>query len=261
MCLGKNPSTTCSEERTPPNGVFEGVGVKIVIISDIHANFAALHALNETWDELWVLGDLVNYGPKPGEVVAWVREHAHVVIRGNHDHAVGFATDPRCSPPYKAMAAATGAFTASVLNDDDKKYLERLPLSVVRQLGGQTFYLCHATPSDPLFGYKDTDDPAWQAEVTSTSADIVIVGHTHVPFIHHFRQQRLMNPGSIGQPKTGSPDACYGIWEDGLLELKTYSYPLTQTESQIREMPISQDLKDDLIFVLTSGGKLRPGGQ
>ncbi len=235
--------------------------MKVVIISDIHGNFAALQAIEENWDELWVIGDLVNYGPKPREVIAWVRQHAHVVIRGNHDHAVGFATDPRCSPPYKPMAAETGAFTASVLNEDEMAYLERLPLSVVRQQGSHTFYLCHATPSDPLFGYKDPDDRTWQEEVKSTSADVVIVGHTHVPFIHEFEQQRLINPGSVGQPKTGTPDACYGIWEDGQLELRRYPYPVAQTESEIRELPISEEVKEDLIFALRTGGKLRWGGQ
>jgi putative phosphoesterase len=235
--------------------------MRIVIISDIHGNFAALQAPEECWDELWVIGDLVNYGPEPKEVVAWAQEHAHVVIRGNHNHAVGFATDPRCSPPYKTIAAETGAFSSSVLNHDEKTYLERLPLSVDRRLGRQTFHLCHATPSNPLFGYKDTDDATWQAEVESTSADVVIVGHTHVPFVHRFETQRIMNPGSIGQPKTGTPEACYGVWEDGRLELKRYFYPLAQAEAEIRDLPISQGVKDDLIFALKTGGKLRRGGQ
>ncbi len=50
--------------------------MKIVMISDIHGNFDALNALSESYDELWVLGDLVNYGPQPREVVDFVRQHA-----------------------------------------------------------------------------------------------------------------------------------------------------------------------------------------
>lgn len=231
--------------------------MKVVLISDIHGNYAALQALSETWDELWVIGDLVNYGPKPKEVIHWVREHAHVVLRGNHDHAIGFNTDPRCSPPYKKMAAETGAFTASVLSDEEKRYLELLPLSVERRLANQTFYLCHATPSDPLFGYKDAQDAAWNDEVVSTAADVVIVGHTHVPLIREVGRQRLINPGSIGQPKTGSQEACYGVWENGTLELKRYAYPVEQTEREIRALSISYEVKEDLIFALQTGGKLR----
>jgi len=62
----------------------------MVVISDLHSNFDALSALPEVGDELWVLGDLVNYGPMPSEVVSFVRAHSETVIRGNHDHAVGF---------------------------------------------------------------------------------------------------------------------------------------------------------------------------
>lgn len=235
--------------------------MKVVIISDIHANYAALAALNETWDELWVIGDLVNYGPKPKEVIEWVRKHAHLVVRGNHDHAIGFHTDPRCSPPYKLMAAETGQYTGSVLSEDEKRYLESLPLSTERRLGKQTFYVCHATPSDPLFGYKSKDDPGWADELHSVESDVLVVGHTHTPFIEEFHGRRVINPGSIGLPKTGTPEACYGVWEDGNLALKRYSYPVKQTESEIQEMSISKEVKEDLIFALRTGGELRRGGQ
>jgi putative phosphoesterase len=227
--------------------------MKIAIISDIHANFPALRAFSEDWDELWVIGDLVNYGPNPNEVIDWIRTHAHCVVRGNHDHAIGFSADPRCSAPYRVMAAETGAFTAKVLSDDSKRYLERLPLSIERRLREHTFYLCHATPSDPLFGYLDKDAPQWEAEVKSTEARIVITGHTHVPFIRTAGHQTLINPGSIGQPKTGTPDACYAIWEDGRLELHRYPYPLADTESEIHAMPVSEVVKANLIQALKTG--------
>ena len=228
--------------------------MRVAIISDIHANFPALRAFSETWDELWVIGDLVNYGPNPNEVIDWVQTHAHCAVRGNHDHAIGFSTDPRCSPPYRAMAAETGAYTAKVLSDHSKRYLERLPLSVERRLREHTFYLCHATPSDPLFGYLDKDSRQWDAEVKAVEADVVITGHTHVPFIRMVGHQTLINPGSVGQPKTGTPEACYAIWEDGHLELRRYSYPVADTEFEIRAMPISEQVKADLIQSLKTGG-------
>jgi protein phosphatase len=230
--------------------------MKIAIVSDIHANFAALRSLREEWDELWMIGDLVNYGPNPNEVVEWVRSHAHCVVRGNHDHAIGFSADPRCSAPYRAMASETGAFTASVLSSESKRYLERLPLSIERRLGGHTFYLCHATPSDPLFGYLDKDASAWEAEVKSTRATVVVTGHTHVPFIRKVGDQTLINPGSIGQPKTGTPEACYAVWEDGALELRRYAYPVEETVSGIQQMPVSDEVKRSLILSLKTGGQI-----
>lgn len=77
--------------------------MRIAIVSDIHGNFDALAALPREYDQLWVLGDLVNYGPEPKAVIDFVREHASIVLRGNHDHAVGRHEDPRCSPPLQAF--------------------------------------------------------------------------------------------------------------------------------------------------------------
>jgi fructose-1,6-bisphosphatase len=49
--------------------------------------------LPRDYDELWVLGDLVNYGPNPAEIIDFVRSHASMIIRGNHDHSVGFGAE------------------------------------------------------------------------------------------------------------------------------------------------------------------------
>lgn len=125
--------------------------MKIRIISDVHGNAEALNALDESYDELWVLGDLVTYGPEPAEVVRHLRQHASLIVRGNHDHAVGYNVDPRCSPPFRAMAEATRQHAMKTLADDDKRFLRDLPLTASVERDGQRFLLCHATPSDPLF--------------------------------------------------------------------------------------------------------------
>jgi hypothetical protein len=64
--------------------------MKICTISDLHANLEALSALPCDYEEQWVLGDLVNYGPNPVDTIDFVRSHASMVVRGNHDHSVGF---------------------------------------------------------------------------------------------------------------------------------------------------------------------------
>ena len=98
-----------------------------MIISDIHGNFDALAALQETYDELWVLGDLVNYGPDPAAVIDFVRSKATVVVCGNHDYSIGFNQDPRCSPRFREMAEATRRYTNSVLSFGHKHFLRHLP--------------------------------------------------------------------------------------------------------------------------------------
>jgi predicted phosphodiesterase len=74
--------------------------MRIGIVSDLHGNLEARSSLPEQFDELWVLGDLVNYGPNPAEVVDFVRAKASLAVRGNHDHAIGFGEDARCSARF-----------------------------------------------------------------------------------------------------------------------------------------------------------------
>jgi len=114
--------------------------MKIVIVSDIHGNFDALSALRETYDELWVLGDLVNYGPEPGQVVDYVRSKASIAVRGNHDHSIGYNEDPRCSSRFQEMAEATRRYTDSVLTFGQKHYLRNLPLYLETQREKTRFY-------------------------------------------------------------------------------------------------------------------------
>lgn len=79
------------------------------------------------FDELWVLGDLVNYGPQPAEVIEFVRKWATLLVRGNHDDAVAFDRDPQCSPAFRSAAEETRRYTSSVLNEKHKNYLADLP--------------------------------------------------------------------------------------------------------------------------------------
>jgi protein phosphatase len=215
--------------------------LKILIISDVHGNAQALNALNESYDELWVLGDLVTYGPEPTEVVQHLRQHASQIVRGNHDHAVGYNVDPRCSPPFRAMAEATRQHTMKTLSDDDKGFLRDLPLTASVERGGRRFFLCHATPSDPLFAYCPPESPAWSQECASVDADIILVGHTHLPFVKRFGTRTVVNPGSLGQPKDGGPDASYAVWQDGEVTLRKVPYPVDRTVAKIRELPLPAD--------------------
>jgi putative phosphoesterase len=229
--------------------------MKIVIVSDIHGNYDALSALPESYNELWVLGDLVNYGPEPKEVVDFVRDKATVVVRGNHDESIGYGNDPRCSARFREMAEATRWFSAAVMTREQKAYLRSLPLQTNCARSQTQFYLCHATPSDPLYEYRRADSDKWVDECVQLHADVIFVGHTHIPFIRSFNGQTLVNPGSLGQPKTGKPDACYAVWEDGRVSLRSYAYPVNRTIDKIRLMPVGKAIQLDLIHVLESGGQ------
>lgn len=227
--------------------------MKIVIISDIHGNFDALSALPEVYDELWVLGDLVNYGPDPAAVIDFVNSKAAVIVCGNHDYSVGFNQDPRCSARFRKMAEATRRYTDSVLSFGHKHFLRHLPPFVETRRGSTSFYVCHAVPSDPLYGYCEAESPRWLAEVENVSADIILVGHTHVPSVQSFGSRLVVNPGSLGQPKTGSPEACYAVWQDGNTELRSCSYPVEPVVAKVQALPIQDTLRDELSAILRTG--------
>jgi protein phosphatase len=230
--------------------------MKAVIISDIHGNLEALEAVAEPWDELWVLGDLVDYGPNPSEVVEFVRRNATVVVRGNHDNAIGHGVDPRCSGPFQEMARAMQAYTESVLSDAQKAFLRELPLTARRTVNGQRVFLCHAAPSEPLFRYLPPGSPEWPAELSQVDADVLLVGHTHLPFQAAVGGCRLVNPGSVGQPKHGAPEICYAVWEDGHILPKTSPYRAAVTTSKVLALPIDERVARQLAAVLMRGASL-----
>ncbi len=226
---------------------------RIAIVSDIHGNFEALKALPNHYDELWVLGDLVNYGPQPAEVIEFVRKRATLVVRGNHDDAVAFDRDPQCSPAFEQAAEETRRYTASVLTDKHKGYLADLPHFHWVRRGRWTFYLCHAMPSDPLHSYCGEDIRKWRKELAKVGTDFLFVGHTHLQFSLHHKDQWVVNPGSLGQPKTGTPRASYAVWENGSVRLHSYEYPLQKTVARVRSMPVSARTQEFLARVLRSG--------
>ena len=228
--------------------------MKIVIVSDIHGNYDALSSLPEAYDELWVLGDLVNYGPEPKEVVDFVKDNATLVVRGNHDQCIGHGDDPRCSPRFRDMAEATRQFSDAMMTAEQKLYLRSFPVRIDVVRLRTRFLLCHATPSDPLYEYRTEDSRKWADECRQLDADVIFVGHTHIPFVRSLNGQVVVNPGSIGQPKTGKPDACYAVWENGEVSLRTYPYPVKKTVEKIRSMPVGENIQQKLISVLESGG-------
>ncbi len=118
--------------------------MKIVIVSDLHGNRHALLAVlaAESWcDGFLCLGDLVNYGPDPVACVQWAQSAVSGrIVQGNHDHALGLDADPRCSPPYRSLAAAMQRYTAGVLTPDARHYLAGLPRTLALTFGSARFF-------------------------------------------------------------------------------------------------------------------------
>ena len=227
--------------------------MRLLITSDLHANLEAIRSLPCDYDQLWVLGDIVNYGPNPSEAVDFVRENASLIVRGNHDDAIGYDRDAQCSAPYRQMAEETGRFTMSVLSEGQRQFLRRLPLMAGRDIDGVRFFLCHATPADPLHEYRPSDSDLWTKDAGQKFCDVLLSGHTHIPFCRAVGARRVANPGSVGQSKLGGGRASYAIWETGQLRLESVEYPVEETVAKIRSLPVSPEVREKLESVLRTG--------
>jgi predicted phosphodiesterase len=162
--------------------------MKILAISDIHANWPALEAVlaAESFDRLLVGGDLVSYGPHPREIVDFVRRHATVAVRGNHDEALAHSVDCRCAPSSKPLAEATRAIHRTQLSHEDVAFLGSLPLTAVFKEPGHSFFCVHASPLEHLYRYTltpDAPDDHLRHEIAPVHDDYWIVAVSALIFV------------------------------------------------------------------------------
>jgi predicted phosphodiesterase len=235
--------------------------MKVLIISDIHANWPALHAVLEAEsdaDRILCLGDLVNFGPQPGECVAWAKEIVPPawVVQGNHDRAVAFKEDPHCSPLYATLADATQQFTERLLTPDMKQFLRRLEPMHRFELAGAKCVACHAIPKDPLYGFLPETASAtlWESEVVAAGLpNFLFLGHTHLPMKTRLMKTLIVNPGSVGLPQHGDPHAAYAIWEDGEVTLHRAVYDVEETIRAYDELGLEPRALRQLTEMLRTG--------
>jgi putative phosphoesterase len=230
--------------------------MKLLVVSDIHANWPALHAIREDADAVVCLGDIVTYGPFPRECVAWIRERAAHVVRGNHDTALSHGGDPGAAIHKQALALATLDNHRRRLPTDEIAWLRDLPTNVRFRCDDYTLHAFHATPTDHLFSYRitpDLDDEELKKEVAEVRADFVLLGHTHLAMSRGAWTKVVVNPGSVGQPLDGDPRASYAVIEDGMAEIRRVEYDIEQAAAGIRDMGLSDDVADALIAVLRTG--------
>jgi protein phosphatase len=126
--------------------------------------------------------------------------------------------------------------------------------------GGTRFCLVHGAPLDPLCGSVNVAT-AREAELEAlfgaVSAEVIVVGHTHVPAIRRFGQRWIISPGSLGQPRYGVPDATYAVWEDGDLRIRHLHYNRDATARKLRLMgavgALSAEVSEQLADLLETG--------
>lgn len=197
--------------------------MRVAVLSDIHANLAALDAVLAaigTVDAIWHLGDVVGYGSEPDAVVARLDELGAIGVAGNHDLAAlgGDEIDW-----FNPEARAAMEWTRRRIDGTTREWLASLPTTRVEE----PFTLVHGSPRDPVWEYI-TSAPLARANLELMETSCGLHGHTHVPIAWIERDGRvdgitptagaslrleqgraLLNPGSVGQPRDGDPTASW----------------------------------------------------
>ena len=237
--------------------------MRVAVLSDVHANLAALEAVLDEVDavgvdELWCLGDTVGYGPQPNECCDRVNADADLCLVGNHDLVVlGELT----VSDFNDEAAAAALWTADQLTEASREFLAALKPTG----GGDGVGLYHGSARDPVWEYVLSEEAAWWT-LQATHAPLVLVGHSHVPLaialdgdslsggvagadteVDLTSSRWLLNPGSVGQPRDGDARAAYLLVElETRASFRRVDYPIAQTQAEMRARRLPEALAERL---------------
>jgi predicted phosphodiesterase len=244
--------------------------MRILVLSDLHANATSLDAVLDAakgrWDLSVCLGDVVGYGPDPNEVSARVRELGTQTIRGNHDKAVAGLMN---TEDFNPVAKAAVDWTRAQLQPDHLEWLRALPHGPFETEG---VVLVHGAFQDED-EYVFTPAQALDGLLDST-ADVTFFGHTHHQggFAHRDSQlevlqirprstesfaalrienprRYLLNPGSVGQPRDSDPRAAFAIadLEHQIVEFWRVPYDISAVQERMRAARLPEPLAQRLL--------------
>lgn len=256
--------------------------MRVLVISDVHANLTALDevladAAGVEWlgrtgfDAIWSLGDIVGYGPWPNECIQRLQQfNGHLRVAGNHDWAALGYLD---IDDFNREARKMVLWTQQQLSPASLAYLRQLP---DQPLLHDDFTITHASPRQPVWEYINTSNIA-QENFSHFTTPYCLVGHTHVPRIFRLTpipeldevacvayapvydrdialagpHSLIINPGSVGQPRDNDPRASYALLdvENALWRYRRVRYDVEITQAAMRKA----GLPDRLIARLAYG--------
>jgi diadenosine tetraphosphatase ApaH/serine/threonine PP2A family protein phosphatase len=227
--------------------------MRVLVISDIHANYTALEAVLKDAgqvDETWCLGDLVGYGPDPNAVVEEVHDIPKLTcILGNHDMA---AIGKMPLEAFNGDARRSLIYHEKVITASSMDFMRSLSANI-KVRGDAT--LAHGSPRDPLWEYILN---ALSARVNFEHFETpwCFVGHTHIQCMFALdektdrvtldqtkadkaialRPKMILNPGSVGQPRDRDPRAAYAIYDTEAFTWtpRRVTYNIPEVQERIR---------------------------
>ena len=243
--------------------------MRVLVISDVHANLAALNAVFEDaaghYEAIWCLGDTVGYGPEPDECVARIRELGATAVVGNHDWA---ALNRMDVDDFNPEARRAVLWTRDHISAENLAWLGNLPSQPLVQ---GDFTLTHGSPRDPVWEYILYPSTAL-ANYPHFATRFCLVGHTHIPMLYVTAGQDhkvraltptfgkrialghdwriILNPGSVGQPRDNDARSAYALLdtEQGTWEARRVAYPIEVTQAHMRAAELPERLINRLAF-------------
>jgi putative phosphoesterase len=194
--------------------------MKIAYISDIHANYPALARALEVAermkaDRVIAGGDLVGSGPHPVEVIRYLRERNIPSVRGNIDRRVIEAGTARKVLEKRVRKRGSHiAWTALQLGEEERAFLAALPGELRIEVFGRKILLVHGSPrGDTDYIYPSITAKALRTKLGDETPDLLISGHSHLPFTRTVADIRVVNCGSAGKPIDGDPRGSMALVE------------------------------------------------
>lgn len=175
--------------------------MKIALVSDIHANAAALKRVLDdlpSVDRVLCAGDAVSEFRFCPDTVDLLRGAGAQCIQGNHEHVLF-----ERNPGYLAKCRAE--FAPELLD-----VLASAPTTFELEEAGARLFMIHATPWNPFSGYI-YPGTSHLSRFTDMPYDFVVLGHTHVPMVEKSGNVTVINPGSCSEPRDGSRQGSYAI--------------------------------------------------
>lgn len=238
--------------------------MQYIVLSDIHGNAPALETVLRDappFDAVICLGDIVGYGPNPSLCIARVQDFDLTCIAGNHDWGVVGRTDMYV---FNREARNALIWTQQSLSESELKFLSDLTPKLQLTDG---ILLSHGSPRDPVWEYL-VDTVSASQNFDQFGFDLSLVGHSHLPVgfewlgpddVDVIRPQvgeplalegrrLILNPGSVGQPRDGNPDASYAYLDTDAMTwtFRRVAYPVEITQERMRAQELPRRLIDRL---------------
>ena len=240
-------------------GSLFGEPLRILLLSDIHANLEALDAVlaaAPSFDEVVNLGDIVGYGASPNEVAEQSRDLGKIFVRGNHDKAV---TGLLNLDDFNPMAASAAMWTRNELTSANLDWLRDLPHGPMALPGFPEALIVHGSPIDEDEYVVSLGDAL--APLITLTTPLTFFGHTHLQggffasdtAADGFRPEYqtvgqaesvalqlkegtryMINPGSVGQPRDGDWRAAFAVFDTNERVVHFHRTPYKLKDAQDR---------------------------